>query len=109
MAGLSESVERPAALPKIRNSHVIACIVGNTVEFYDFSTYAYFATQIGRTFFPLHSPIASLLASLAVFGVGFVGRPIGAVVIGRYGDRTKGQDDSSQTCDFHARLRVRKG
>ena len=87
MAGLSASVERPAARPKIRNRHVAAAIVGNTVEFYDFSTYAYFATQIGRTFFPSHSAFASLLASLLVFGVGFVGRPIGAVVIGRYGDR----------------------
>ena len=87
MAGLSASVERPAALPEILHRHVAAAIVGNTVEFYDFSTYAYFATQIGRTFFPSHSPFASLLASLLVFGVGFVGRPIGAVVIGRYGDR----------------------
>jgi MFS family permease len=87
MAGLSASVGRPAALPKILHRHVAAAIVGNTVEFYDFSTYAYFATQIGRTFFPSHSAIASLLASLLVFGVGFVGRPIGALVIGRYGDR----------------------
>ena len=87
MAGLSASVERPAALPKIRNRHVAAAVIGNALEFYDFSSYAFFATQIGRTFFPSHSAFVSLLSSLIVFGVGFVGRPVGAVVIGRYGDR----------------------
>jgi MHS family citrate/tricarballylate:H+ symporter-like MFS transporter len=87
MAGLSASVERPAAPPKILHRHVAAAVVGNTLEFYDFSTYAFFAAQIGRTFFPSHSAFVSLLSSLIVFGVGFVGRPVGAVVIGRYGDR----------------------
>src|SRR5580692_201174 len=87
MAGLSTSVGRPAALPKILHRHVAAAVIGNALEFYDFSTYAFFAAQIGRTFFPSHSPFVSLLSSLIVFGVGFVGRPVGAVVIGRYGDR----------------------
>jgi len=87
MAGLSASVERPASPSKIRNRHVAAAVIGNALEFYDFSTYAFFAAQIGRTFFPSHSPFVSLLSSLIVFGVGFVGRPVGAVVIGRYGDR----------------------
>jgi MFS family permease len=87
MAGLSTSVGRPAALPKIRHRHVAAAVIGNALEFYDFSTYAFFAAQIGRTFFPSHSAFVSLLSSLIVFGVGFVGRPVGAVVIGRYGDR----------------------
>ena len=87
MAGLSASVERPAALPNIRKRHVAAAVVGNTLEFYDFSTYAFFAAQIGRTFFPSHSAFVSLLSSLIVFGAGFIGRPVGAVVIGRYGDR----------------------
>jgi MFS transporter, MHS family, citrate/tricarballylate:H+ symporter len=72
--------------PKILRRHVAAAVVGNALEFYDFSTYTYFATQIGQTFFPSHSAFASLMASLIAFGVGFVGRPIGAVVIGAYGD-----------------------
>jgi MFS transporter, MHS family, citrate/tricarballylate:H+ symporter len=87
MAEIAAPVMRSSEPTKILHRHVAAAIVGNTVEFYDFSTYVYFATQIGHTFFPSHSAIASLLASLLVFGVGFVGRPIGAVVIGRYGDR----------------------
>ncbi len=62
-------------------------MVGNALEFYDFLTYAFFAVYIGRAFFPSSSPTASLLASLGTFGVGFVTRPIGSVVIGRMGDR----------------------
>jgi MFS family permease len=62
-------------------------VVGNWLEFYDFTVYAYFALQIGDAFFPSHSDFARLMASLITYGVGFVCRPIGAVVIGRYADR----------------------
>lgn len=65
----------------------LAVAVGNGLEFYDFVTYAFFATQIGRTFFPSKTPGLSLLSSLATFGVGFLTRPLGAIVIGRFGDR----------------------
>jgi MFS transporter, MHS family, citrate/tricarballylate:H+ symporter len=87
MPGVAISSDRPAEPAKILHRHVAAAVIGNAVEFYDFSTYTYFAAQIGHTFFPSRSAFASLLASLIVFGVGFVGRPIGAIVIGRYGDR----------------------
>jgi MFS transporter, MHS family, citrate/tricarballylate:H+ symporter len=66
---------------------IAAVVTGNAIEFYDFVTYAFFAVQIGRTFFPSDSPGASLLASLATFGAGFLTRPLGAFVIGRYADR----------------------
>lgn len=65
----------------------MAVAAGNGLEFYDFVTYAFFATQIGRTFFPSQTPSLSLLSSLATFGVGFLTRPLGAIVIGRFGDR----------------------
>ena len=61
--------------------------IGNMLEFYDFITYSFFAIQIGRTFFPVHSQYASLMLSLATFGVGFVTRPIGGLVLGVYSDR----------------------
>ncbi len=67
--------------------HVAAVVVGNALEFYDFLTYAYFAIYIGRAFFPSHDATSSLLLSLATFGVGFLTRPIGAIVIGTMGDR----------------------
>ena len=67
--------------------HVAAAVAGNALEFFDFTAYAFFAVQIGRAFFPNRSPFESLILSLITFGVGFVGRPIGAIVIGAYGDR----------------------
>src|SRR5262249_3982027 len=67
--------------------HVAAVAIGNALEFYDFTTYTYFATQIGNTFFPSDVPYVSLLASLAAFGIGFAGRPLGGILIGAYGDR----------------------
>ncbi len=71
----------------LRPAQVAAVAVGNALEFYDFVTYAFFAVQIGRSFFPARTPTGSLLASLATFGVGFLFRPLGALVIGRIGDR----------------------
>lgn len=61
--------------------------MGNAIEFYDFVTYAFFAAQIGRAFFPSDTKGTSLLASLATFGAGFLTRPLGALVLGRLGDR----------------------
>lgn len=66
---------------------MVAVALGNALQFYDFVTYAYFASQIGRAFFPSDTPGASLLASLATFGAGFLTRPLGAIVLGRMGDR----------------------
>jgi len=66
---------------------VAATVAGNALEFYDFVTYAFFAVYIGKTFFPASTPMGSLLLSLAVFGVGFVARPIGGIVIGAFADR----------------------
>lgn len=67
--------------------HVIAVFVGNGLEFYDFLTFSYFAVYIARTFYPNDDPATGLLATLATFGAGFLTRPLGAVVIGRMGDR----------------------
>src|SRR5579871_620287 len=78
----------PAARPSIPARHIAAFVAGNALEFYDFLTYAFFAVYIGKAFFPSSNASASLLASLATFGVGFVTRPIGSFVIGRMGDRS---------------------
>jgi MFS family permease len=72
---------------QLKPSHVAAVAAGNALEFYDFLTYGFFAAQIGRTFFPSTTPNASLLASLATFGAGFLMRPVGALVIGRLADK----------------------
>lgn len=64
-----------------------AAVACNSLEFFDFVAYAYFAMQIGRTFFAATSAELSLLLSVAVFGVGFVARPLGSIIVGIYADR----------------------
>ncbi len=66
---------------------VLAVGVGNALEFFDFLTFSFFAIPIGHCFFPVSLTEHGLLYSLATFGVGFLTRPLGAVVIGIYGDR----------------------
>lgn len=75
----------PFAAPRRRQ--LLAVVIGNAIEVYDFLAYAFFARQIGLAFFPAASPAASLLAALAAFGVGFLMRPLGALVLGRMADR----------------------
>ncbi|GLU32078.1 MFS transporter [Trinickia caryophylli] len=66
---------------------VVAAVIGNLLEFFDFTAYSFFALTIGQLFFPARDPITSSLLSFAVFAVGFVMRPLGGIVIGRYADR----------------------
>src|ERR1700736_6727308 len=66
---------------------VIRVASGNFLEMYDFMVFGYYAAAIGKTFFPKSSEFASLMYSLATFGVGFLMRPIGAIVLGAYIDR----------------------
>jgi MHS family citrate/tricarballylate:H+ symporter-like MFS transporter len=83
----SEQAAVEQGAPVLTGRAILGATIGNMLEFYDFITYSFFAVQIGRTFFPSHSQFDSLMLSLATFGVGFVTRPIGAVVIGTYSDR----------------------
>lgn len=72
--------------PRLTSSQIAAVAAGNALEFYDFVTYSFFAVQIGRTLFPGDAS-QSLILSLATFGVGFVSRPLGGLIIGRMADR----------------------
>lgn len=66
---------------------LVAVVVGNWLEFYDFLVFTFFAVMIGDAFFPGELEIARLLGALATFGVGFLTRPLGAAIIGAYADR----------------------
>jgi MFS transporter, MHS family, citrate/tricarballylate:H+ symporter len=66
---------------------IVAVTIGNAVEFYDFLIYSLFAIQIGHALFPPMAGSGNLVASLAGFGIGFLGRPVGAWLIGRWSDR----------------------
>jgi MHS family proline/betaine transporter-like MFS transporter len=76
--------------PAMRRRQLGAAVIGNVLEYYDFVVYAFLASTIAAKFFPSDSEFASLLASFAAFGVGFLARPLGGAVIGRIGD-TKGR------------------
>src|ERR1700730_13695877 len=73
--------------PGLSKKVVVAAVLGNALEFYDFAAYAFFAVYIGQAFFPASTPFASLLLSLGAFGVGYVFRPLGGVLIGAFADR----------------------
>lgn len=60
--------------------------IGGGLEMYDFMIYAFFASTIGKLFFPPGSPFLQLLFAFVVFAVGFFIRPLGALVFGHYGD-----------------------
>ncbi|MFL5614043.1 MAG: MFS transporter [Gemmatimonadaceae bacterium] len=75
----------------MRSNRTVQAVVrvasGNFLEMYDFIVYGYYATYIAKTFFPTGSDFASLMLSLMTFGVGYLMRPLGAIVLGSYIDR----------------------
>src|SRR5690242_17244913 len=71
---------------RMRHRVVLASILGNGLEWFDFVAYGYFASIVADVFFPAESDL-SLLLTYATFAVGFVVRPIGGILIGAYADR----------------------
>ena len=66
----------------------LASAIGTTIEWYDFFIYGTAAaTVFAPQFFPQVSDFAGRLTSFATFGVGFLARPLGGVVMGHFGDR----------------------
>ncbi len=71
-----------------RSLHRLAAgFLGNVLEWYDFAVYGFFATIIGTLFFPATDRASSLVAAFGAFAIGFVMRPLGAVLFGHIGDR----------------------
>lgn len=79
--------ETPVAPPEVVRKVVIASILGNAFEWFDFAIYGLFAATIAQLYFPAGDALASLMLTLATFGVGFAVRPLGGVLLGMYGDR----------------------
>jgi MHS family proline/betaine transporter-like MFS transporter len=67
--------------------NIVACIIGNILEWYEFSLFAYLSPVIAQLFFPNHNGVVSLLSTLLVFAAGFVIRPLGSIALGHLGDR----------------------
>lgn len=67
---------------------IVAATIGNLLEIYDFIAYGIFAVPISKAFFPVDNEFVSLLLTFVTFGMGFLARPIGALVIGAFADRS---------------------
>lgn len=76
-------------IPKNKSNKkvIFGASLGNGLEIFDFTVYSFFAAIIGKLYFPSDSAYGSLLMSVAVFGVGFVVRPLGSMILGSYADR----------------------
>jgi MHS family proline/betaine transporter-like MFS transporter len=77
----------PTRLTINQTRTVSAAVIGSVLEYYDFAVYGFLAVYIARAFFPAQNSLTSLLLAVATFGVGFVMRPVGAVVLGAYADK----------------------
>src|ERR1700674_4689764 len=78
----------PKELRKEYRKVVFASVFGTIIEWYDFLIYGTAAALVfSKLFFPSYDPLVGTLAALAAYGVGFLGRPLGAVIFGHYGDR----------------------
>jgi MHS family citrate/tricarballylate:H+ symporter-like MFS transporter len=65
---------------------VVRVSSGNFLEMYDFFVFGYYASAIGKAFFPTGSPFAQLMLAFMTFGAGFLMRPLGAIILGVYID-----------------------
>lgn len=88
---LSNTANSPPAAAALSKSQirraVLASVIGNGLEWFDFLIYGYFAKIIAHVFFPTGNTALSTALTLGTFAVGFIVRPLGGIVIGAYADR----------------------
>lgn len=65
---------------------IMSCVAGSALEWYDFAVYGFFATIIGKLFFPAGDEFQQIIASFGAFASGLIARPIGAIMFGYIGD-----------------------
>jgi len=82
---VAEAAADTLALP--RWQMIAGASIGNALEFYDFIIYGFFAPYIAAAFFPGSDPATKLLLTFGTFGVSFLARPVGAIVLGQFADR----------------------
>jgi MFS transporter, MHS family, proline/betaine transporter len=66
---------------------IVATSIGNALEWFDIAIYGYFAVYISKAFFPANDPTTSLLLTFGTFGLSFLIRPVGGIMLGAYADR----------------------
>lgn len=86
MSTLNTAAPLSATKPNLHKTLFATCI-GNALEWFDIAVYGFFASYIAHAFFPTSDPSVSLLLTFGSFGVSFLIRPLGAIVLGNYADR----------------------
>lgn len=87
----SASINEPQTNPNLKTKKqkaklIIAASIGNFLEIFDFTVYSFFAHIIAEVYFKAKDPLISILLAVSVFGVGFLMRPLGSIIIGAYAD-----------------------
>src|SRR5882757_6466415 len=82
----------PSAAPEVpqiksRIGAILRATSGNFLEQFDFFLFGFYASAIGKAFFPSDDETAALLLTFGVFWLGALMRPVGAIVLGAYIDR----------------------
>lgn len=80
------AADAAAASPPSKIGAVLRVTSGNFLEQFDFFLFGFYANYISKVFFPVDSEFASLMLTFAVFGAGFLMRPLGAIILGAYID-----------------------
>jgi MFS transporter, MHS family, proline/betaine transporter len=78
-----------ASHPRPPSMHrmIVAATIGNVLEWFDFVVYGFFAVTIAEVFFPAGNPTVSLLITFGAFGLAYLVRPLGAIIVGGFTDR----------------------
>src|SRR5580700_10916401 len=86
---MTADTQPAGALPKQPTLRrlIVAATIGNVFEWFDFVVYGFFAVTLSEVFFPAGNPTASLLVTFGAFGLAYLVRPLGAIVVGGYTDR----------------------
>jgi MHS family proline/betaine transporter-like MFS transporter len=87
LPGMSRAGPKESPKEKSFAKLIAAVSIGNALEWYDISSYGYFAVYVSKAFFPNNDPAISLLLTFGTFGLAFLVRPIGGLVLGAYADR----------------------
>jgi MHS family proline/betaine transporter-like MFS transporter len=87
MSSTIPSISTPPLTGRHRTRAIAAATIGNALEWFDIAIYALFAVYIGRNFFPANDPGVELVQTFAVFGISYLIRPLGGLVLGAYADK----------------------
>jgi MFS transporter, MHS family, proline/betaine transporter len=83
MTAETTHIAAPSNPPSMRRM-IIAATIGNVLEWFDFVVYGFFAVTIAEVFFPAGNPTGSLLITFGAFGLAYLVRPLGAIVVGGF-------------------------